>query len=368
MISRKLGNTDLKISTLGLGGFHILEIEFDKLRELVVEYLKEGGNYFETAHSYGNGVSERKLGDVLPKNLEITVATKTGARDFDTARNEILQSLKNLKRSHVDVLFLHGVTKNEDWEKITSPNGALNAVEWAKKEGLVRYIGITSHGYGGTLLKALHEYKFDLFMTQFNYYDRFNFPEIETKILPYALTENIGVLAMKPLADGYLWKSVESAFRYVRTLPVSCVVSGFNTIDQLRQDIEYLSKPMLNPDELEAIFANSPELGNYVCRQCMKCLPCPRGIDITRFFLAEGRFDRQMLHGEFENAADYALKDRLAHWFGSEDYAKKEYAFLSPGIDDCDGCGICSSRCPYGIDVPRKLKIIKSKLEDGVIW
>ncbi|TYB82732.1 MAG: aldo/keto reductase [Kosmotoga sp.] len=362
----RLGKTDIRISELGLGGFHLLEIEQKTVNEIVKRYLDAGGNYFETAHAYGEGVSEKKLGEILPKK-DVTVATKSGRRDEQGLKKELTQSLKNLKRDSVDVLFLHGVTTDEDWEQLLSPEGGLKAIEWAKKEGLIRYVGITSHGYGGTLLRALKEYDFDVFMTQMNYYDRFNFPEIETKVIPYAVTEKIGILAMKFLADGYLYKNVEDAFRYVKTLPVDCIVAGINSIEQLEQDLSLLDIEPYDEEGLEDLFMDASELGNYVCRQCMKCLPCPEGINIPRFFLAEGRYDRQMLDGVINNAAEYALKARLSHWFENEDIARIEYNSLTPGIDKCTECNVCSERCPYDIDVPRKLKIVKSKLETGYV-
>jgi Fe-S oxidoreductase len=67
------------------------------------------------------------------------------------------------------------------------------------------------------------------------------------------------------------------------------------------------------------------------------------------------------------NAAEYALKARLSHWFENEDIARIEYNSLTPGIDKCTECNVCSERCPYDIDVPRKLKIVKSKLETGYV-
>jgi len=364
---RKLGKTGLEISLLGLGGFHLLEISLEKIRGFVKTYLDAGGNYFETAHAYGNGESERKLSKVLPSS-GVVIATKTGKRTAEEAKRELLKSLKNLNRKHVDILFLHAVTDDKDWDRIISSGGAIEALEWAKVEGLVRFVGITSHGYGGTLLRALKEYPFDLFMTQFNYYDRFNFPEIETKVLPFALSNNIGIIAMKPLADGFLFRSVERAFRYVKTLPVSCIVSGINSLDQLKRDIEVLDLPVYDELELAELQRLAPELGNYVCRLCLECLPCPEGINIPAFFLAEGRFDRQMLNGEYEDVQDYALRDRLAHWFQSEKQARLEYQTLSPGVSECTECGVCSQRCPYNIDIPRKLKIVKSKFEKGYIW
>ncbi|MGC9383983.1 MAG: aldo/keto reductase [Kosmotogaceae bacterium] len=362
----RLGKTDIKIAELGLGGFHLLEIEQKTVDNIVSRYIDAGGNYFETAHAYGEGVSETKLGKTLPKK-DVIVATKSGRRDEQSLKKELTQSLKNLKRDYVDILFLHSVTNDEDWERLISPEGGLKAVEWAKKEGLVRYVGITSHGYGGTLLRALKEYDFDVFMTQMNYFDRFNFPEIETKVIPYAVTEKIGILAMKFLADGYLYKNVENAFRYVKTLPVDCIVAGINSLEQLEQDLSLLNIEPYDEEGLEDLFMKAPELGNYVCRQCMKCLPCPENINIPRFFLVEGRYDRQMLDGVVKDAADYALSDRLAHWFQNEDVARREYQLLEPSVDKCTECNICTDRCPYNIEIPRKLKIVKSKIETGFV-
>ncbi|MDK2943678.1 MAG: uncharacterized protein PWQ24_393 [Mesotoga sp.] len=364
---RRLGKTDLEVSLLGLGGFHLLEIELETVKEIVERYLEAGGNYFETARSYGDGVSERKLSLVLPKE-GIIVASKTGGRDRKSSERDLLATLKALGREHIDILFLHAVTKNSDWEEISSSDGALRTIEWAKREGLISYVGITSHGYGGTLLRALKEYPFDLFMTQMNYYDRFNFPEIETKVIPFAVSNNIGIVAMKPLADGYLWKSTENAFRYTLTVPVSCIVSGINSIEQLEEDLRLIEKEPFSSEELDELLLTAPELGNYVCRQCMKCLPCPQGINIPGFFLAEGRYDRQMLDGKVRDAADYALRDRLAHWFGSEEQGLSEYSTMSPGVDSCYDCGVCNERCPYEIDIPRKLRIVKSKFTEGYIW
>jgi predicted aldo/keto reductase-like oxidoreductase len=364
---RTLGKTGLKLSLLGLGGFHLLEIGVETVGKIVKKYLDAGGNYFETARSYGDGDSERKLSSFLPKE-GVIVATKTGERTFEGSQRQLMESLKALGRDHIDILFLHAVTENGDWEKIISSDGALKTLEWAKTEGLIRFAGITSHGYGGTLFRALNEYPFDLFMTHFNYFDRFNFPEIEMKILPYALSNGIGILAMKPLADGYLWRSVEEAFRYVKTLPVSCIVSGMNSPEHLDEDLSVLDGPSMTPFELDGLFSRAPELADYVCRQCMKCLPCPEGINIPGFFLAEGRYDRQMLDGRIGKAPDYALRDRLAHWFSSEEQGRREYEVLSPGIDSCTDCGICSQRCPYGLDIPRKLRIVKSKFDRGFVW
>jgi aryl-alcohol dehydrogenase-like predicted oxidoreductase len=92
---RRLGKTDLQISLLGLGGFHLLEIELKEVRKIVDRYLEAGGNYFETARSYGDGVSERKLSEALPKD-GVIVASKTGGRDEESSRSDLLATLKAL--------------------------------------------------------------------------------------------------------------------------------------------------------------------------------------------------------------------------------------------------------------------------------
>jgi len=92
---RKLGKTGLELSLLGLGGFHLLEIDLDTVKTITKTYLDAGGNYFETAHSYGDGESERKLSMVLPTE-GVIIATKTGAREADKVKKELLESLRNL--------------------------------------------------------------------------------------------------------------------------------------------------------------------------------------------------------------------------------------------------------------------------------
>jgi len=367
MERRTLGKTGLEVSRLGLGGFHLLEIEQKSVKLVVERFLEEGGNYFETAHSYGDGQSEKKLGEILPKD-GIVVATKTGARDAAGAERELVESLKNLQRDHVDILFFHAVTTPQDWERITAPGGALEAFERAKAEGWISHVGITSHGYPGALLQALKDYPFDLLMTGFNFYDRFNFPEIEQQVLPLARSRGMGVLAMKALADGYLWRSEQDAFRYVNGLDVDAIVTGINDEQQLGRDLEWISLPPMSAKEKESLYSESIELGDYVCRQCGKCLPCPKGIDIPGIFLLEGRYDRQMEDGRMRSVPDHAVRQRFAHWFQNEGVARKAYEQLRIDASACDECGVCTPRCPYGIDIPRKLRIVHSKMENGVAW
>jgi predicted aldo/keto reductase-like oxidoreductase len=105
-----------------------------------------------------------------------------------------------------------------------------------------------------------------------------------------------------------------------------------------------------------------------VCRQCGKCIPCPEGIPIPEIFKLEGYFDRQMGDGIVTNASDFALKERLRFWFGNKDLARGHYSKLKIKADTCSKCGMCMPKCPYGIDIIRKLSICDYKLADKDIY
>jgi predicted aldo/keto reductase-like oxidoreductase len=366
MEKRKLGNTELELSLLGLGGFHLVELLFEDAVRLINLYLDLGGNYLETAELYGYGDSEKKVGEVLKtRRKECVVATKSRSRKKEEILLSIEGSLKRLNTDYLDLFFIHELNRFETLEEILAPGGALEGVEKARKDGKIRYIAFSNHVTPEVAVKALQSYPFDALMIPLNYFDRFNFPGWEKEVIPLAQNKGVGILAMKPFADGFLWRNFEQALRYTLSLPVSCVVLGANTEEYLRQDIAVVenSTPM-SEDEKEEWFRSAPELGNYVCRQCGECLPCPQGIDIPQIFLLEGQYDRQMQDGVVRDPAEYALRDRLRFWFGNQDYAQKAYSELSKNALSCNQCGECEKRCPYGIAVVRKLNIAHAKLTD----
>jgi len=199
-------------------------------------------------------------------------------------------------------------------------------------------------------------------MTNINYYDRFNFPEIGDTLLPLARQQGAAIILMKPVADGLLWQSGAPAFRYAFSQDVSVVVAGANTRELLESDLRYATEfqPM-SAAEMDELYASAPELGNYVCRQCDKCLPCPQGLDIPEIFKYEGYYDRQMADGFVKDAADYALRQRLRFWFDNREAATQYYMALAVRADGCNACGDCLPRCPYKIDIVRKMSIVDYK-------
>jgi len=366
MERRILGKTGTEVTILGLGGFHMLEIGKDDVAAIANRYLDAGGNYVETAASYGNGESERKLGPIIgARRDELFLTTKIGPRDKATAAKLIERSLRNLQTDHLDLVLLHGVQTLADIEQADSEDGSLRAMEAARKVGKVRFIGLSGHGQPDALIGAIQRYPFDVVMTGFNYYDRFNFLETERSLLPMALRKKMGVIGMKAIADGYLYRSAREALRYAWSLPISLMVAGINTLGMLENDLRWAEEfaPM-SEGEKEELYHTAPELGEYVCRQCAECLPASGGLNIPRIFMLEGWYDRQMWDGIVRDAADYALRNRLRFWFNQQRKAQELYALEPVKVDPSANLEE-DVKCPYGIPIRHKLRIAHYKLSGG---
>jgi predicted aldo/keto reductase-like oxidoreductase len=227
----------------------------------------------------------------------------------------------------------------------------------------VGHIGISNHGHPQLMIRALERYPFDVIMTNLNYYDRFNFPLIEEELLPMAQERNVGIVGMKAVADGYLWRSAETAFRYAWSLPLHVMVAGMNTTALLDQDVALAeSWTPMSEAEREKVYAEAPELGNYVCRLCGDCLPCPEGIDIPLVFRMEGWYDRQMWDRQVRDPGDYLMRQTLRFWFMNEARARAAYASIKIQANACTDCGDCEPRCPYELPIVSKLDNAHYKL------
>ena len=362
MERRTLGKTGLQLSVLGFGGFHLVEITSAEAARLLGMYLDAGGSYLETAAGYGDGISEAKIGRAVSRRRdEYVLATKSTARTRKGFLDELDRSLCNLKTDHVDLMFMHAVQSIADVEEILGPGGAMEGAAEARKAGKLRFIALSGHGRPDSLIAAVTSYPFDVMMTGFNYFDRFNFPSTEGELLPLCMQRGVGVIAMKSLADGYLYKSPIPALRYTLSLPVTTVVAGINSAEMLETDLSIVARftPMSDAEK-EELFRTAPELGDYVCRLCAKCRT-PE-LDPQKVFLLEGVYDRQMDDMRVTDTARYALRERLKQWFAQAETARTEYASLAPKVDPAQDYSALSRLCPYGINVDRKLKIAHGKL------
>lgn len=145
----------------------VTQDEADQTMELLMEH---GINHIDTAASYGE--SELRLGPWMEKHRqEFFLATKTGERGYDGAKAQFERSLRRLRVSEVDLIQLHYLVGEEEWEAAMGPNGALKYLQEAREQGLVKYIGVTGHdvAIAGMHQKSLRHFDFDSVLLPYNY-------------------------------------------------------------------------------------------------------------------------------------------------------------------------------------------------------
>jgi uncharacterized protein len=180
--------------------------------EALAGALDLGITYVDTAHSYGNGKSEERIGRLMPERRKlVTLATKIPARKADDARRQIELSLKRLRTDHLDVLHIHSLTGPKDLAAIEAPDGVLKAMYEAREQKMTRAIGITSHTSPAALKSALERHDFDSTQMALNAalarmaegmkatpVSEGGFEELA---LPVAVRKGMGVIAMKVFAQ-----------------------------------------------------------------------------------------------------------------------------------------------------------------------
>jgi uncharacterized protein len=263
---RALGKTGAQISILGLGGFHIGQARDEKeAARIVHEAIDAGVNFFDNAWEYNNGRSEDWLGKALAGGYrdKIFLMTKvcTHGRNADVAMQQLEDSLKRLGTDHLDLWQVHECVYETDPELHFAKGGVIEALERAKREGKVRFVGFTGHKDPRIHLDMLsHGYAFDTVQMPLNCFDA-TFRSFEKRVVPEALKRNMGVLGMKSL--GGTGQSVvqgavtaAEAIRYAMSLPVATTITGVDSIDILRQNLAIASsfEPMTE-NEMNALRA-----------------------------------------------------------------------------------------------------------------
>ena len=171
MIPQLLFGRTQHLSTRTLFGaaafYEVSQEEADRTMEVIFKY---GINHIDTAASYGE--SEVRLGPWIEKHRqEFFLASKTEDRTYKKAKESIHRSLERLRTDHVDLLQLHAVIEDEEMETALGPGGALEAAIEARQQGLVRFIGITSHTLHAPVIhrQSLARFDFDSVLLPYNY-------------------------------------------------------------------------------------------------------------------------------------------------------------------------------------------------------
>ncbi|MGC9505874.1 aldo/keto reductase [Baaleninema sp.] len=246
MPERVLGRTGESVPIFGLGGAGQTPLSKSgrerEALELVETALNLGIRYFDTAASYGP--SEDYLGKILPEYRDrIFLASKTAVRDRDGAWRELERSLQRLKTDRLDLWQLHHVSRPEEIDRLFSNTGAIQALEEAKEQGLIRYTGITGHHDPNIIAEGLRRYPFDTTLIPVNAADPHHPQPFLPVVMPVAIEQNVGVIAMKVPAYGKLLESgrldgMREALGYSLSVPgVRCCVVAAENPQQLADNV-----------------------------------------------------------------------------------------------------------------------------------
>lgn len=245
MPTRVLGRTGIHVSILGFGsGSRFLMYQDDDQAVAALNRAIDLGiTYVDTAHSYGDGKSEERVGRVMAtRRKEVTLATKIAARTADGARRQIELSLKRLRTDRLDVMHIHALKNLDDLGAIEAKGGALEAIYEAREQKITRAIGITCHADPRALQTALSRHDFDCTQMALNA-GLASITEamkikpagpacFERLALPVARRKQMGVIAMKVFGQEQLVGAAtpEQLLAYALSLPVSLASVGMPSL------------------------------------------------------------------------------------------------------------------------------------------
>jgi aryl-alcohol dehydrogenase-like predicted oxidoreductase len=253
---RPLGRTGLKVSILGFGSGSrfLMYKDEDKALEALNRAIDVGITYIDTAHAYGNGRSEERIGRVMAmRRKEVTLATKIPARTADEGRRQIELSLKRLQTDRLDVLHIHELKSAADLAAIEAPGGVLEALHEAREQKITRAIGITCHADPAALKAALERHDFDCTQMALNAGLASMAPapggmkatlagnaSFERVALPVATRKHMGVIAMKVFGQEQLLgtASVDRLLTYSLSLPVSLASVGMPRVEHIEHNAD----------------------------------------------------------------------------------------------------------------------------------
>src|SRR5436305_6744727 len=257
--ARLLGSTGVMVPLVGYGTAPLGKppVTQSEAVRCVHHAIDRGVTYLDTSPDYG---SEPKVGEVMrTRRDEVFLATKINKRSRHGVLEELHASLRKLRTGHVDLIQVHAVNAWADLEQALAPDGAVTALEEARRQGLTRFIGITGHARPEILGYAVTQYAFDTVLCALGMADRL-VTSPETFLLPKAAERKIGVIAMKVLGHGEI-EERELALRYSLGLPgVSLAIVGMDSPAQIDEMVGIASRfrPLEEREEARLIDAVRP--------------------------------------------------------------------------------------------------------------
>ena len=255
--TRRLGRTNEQVSILCLGGWHIGAVENkDEAVRIMHAAIDEGMTFFDNAWDYHDGGSEEIMGRAMSypgKRDKVFLMTKNCERDYEGSMSNLDDSLRRMKTDRIDLWQFHEMVYDSDPDWVFDKGGLKAALE-AQKAGKVRYIGFTGHKDPSIHIKMLNKpYDWDTAQMPVNVLDA-HYRSFQKEAVPICLARDVGVVGMKSLGGGSPKGEIpsktsatyEECRRYALSLPVSTLVVGIRSMDELMADIKIARdfKPM----------------------------------------------------------------------------------------------------------------------------
>ena len=321
----RLGRTELMVGASSFGALPIQRLSKPEAMKLLREAYELGMNYFDTAHGYTD--SEEKIGMALSDvRKDIIISTKSPAKDKKTLLEDIETSLERMKTDYIDLLQLHNPDTLPDPE---DPDGLYGGLLEAKRQGMIRHIGITNHSLERAVA-AVKSGKYETIQYPFSSLAS----EEEIALTQLAKQEDVGFIPMKGLSGGLITNAA-TTFSFIKQYDNVVPIWGIQRESELLEFIEMEKNPPVYDDAMKALIEKDRrELAGNFCRGCGYCKPCPAGIDIPTM----ARMSLLLRRSPYQR------------------YMTEEFKEQMMVIDQCLHCNACMSRCPYHLNTPELLQ------------
>ena len=319
-----LGKTGIRTPQNAFGALPVQRVNMNEAVKLLRRAYDGGMTFFDTARAYSD--SEEKLGEAFDGMRDkIYISSKTQAKTPEKFWSDLETTLRNLRTDYLDIYQLHCAPV---CYKPGDGTGMYEAMVEAKKQGKIRHIGITAHliGVAEEIVKS-------------GLYETLQFPfsylanEREIKLVEDTEKAGMGFIAMKGLAGGLLTnsKACMAFMSQYNTLPIW----GIQREEELEEWLSFFNEDIEMTDEIAAFIEDDRKsLQGDFCRGCGYCMPCSVGIQIN----------------------NCARMSQLIRRSPSANFLGEEWQGLMGKIEDCIDCGLCKSKCPYGLDTPNLLR------------
>lgn len=381
MKKRLIKKTGDKVSPLGFGAMRLPlkngKIDREVAKRLIYHGIDNGINFIDTAALYGNGDSEKFLGEVLVGEYKdkVLLSTKLPVykiKKYEQMDKTLNKQLERLNRDSIDYYLLHNVDL-ENMNRLLKLN-VIKFLTEAKKEGKIKHVGFSYHGKSREFPLIVDSYDWDCAMVQYNFMD--SNTQVDIDGIKHAYEKGLGIFIMEPLKGGILAgkmpnkaseilnkqdpekSTAEWSLSWVLNHPeVSCVLSGMNEVSQIDENIAIASKVESNSltsseiETLDKVKEVMQDLLKINCTSCGYCMPCPRKVNIPeciKIYNEKYLFNQKGL-----------LTDAFINYFTSVGGVMNEKG--NAGL--CTNCGVCIEKCPQHLDIPKELKKVKNEFE-----